>query len=249
MQITYPSHHRWLMDISSGLEASFKGRVGKKILSTLPHLTEANIHYHIEPLSEAFFTSFLPLYSSQIQTKQNALIHDIVEKTLHNDKNDFPYYCLSIYEGDLFIGGAIFSVRKDRVSYAYRSFIKEWQHAKLKAGPALVGEYAVAEFSCARGLHYISHGMDRNPYGLNANIGLATFKLSVGCYPSVSSVFETKTLKTSLLTEDCFILAMPEEGTKINKAYLVTRPGNEEDYLRATKYPDQLQVEVLYRTN
>ena len=236
------------MDISSGLEASFPGRVGKKILSTLPQLENADIRYRIEPLTEAFFVKFLPLYAGQIQTKQNALIHNIVDKTLHNTTSKFPYYSLTITEGDTFIGGAIFSVRKDRVSYAYRTFIKEWQRAKLRAGPALIGEYAVAEFSCARGLQYISHGMDRNPYGLNANIGLATFKLSVGCYPSVSSVFETKTLQSSLLTEDCFILAMPEVGTTIKKAYLVTLPGNEEDYLRATKYPDQLTVEVLYRS-
>jgi hypothetical protein len=247
MQITYPSHHRWLMDITSGLATSFEGRVGKKILSTLPLLSEANIHYHIEPLTENFFVKFLPLYTSQIQSKSNALIHDIVEKTLHNTKSAFPYYSLSITEGGTFIGGAIFSVRKDRVSYAYRTFIKEWQQAKLKAGPALIGEYAVAEFSCKRGLSYISHGKDRNPYGLNANIGLATFKLSVGCRPSISSEFEIKTLCTAALTEDCFILAMPEEGTIINKAYLVTLPQNEEHYLRATKYPDQLTVEVVYR--
>jgi hypothetical protein len=248
MQISYPSHHRWLMDISSGLEASFKGRVGKKILTTLPLLPQARIHYHIEPLNEAFFTKFLPLYSSQIQTKPNALIHDIIEKTLNNSTSTFPYYCLSITEGDTFMGGAIFSVRKDRISYAYRTFIKEWQHAKLKAGPALIGEYAVAEFSCSKGLTFISHGKDRNPYGLNANIGLATFKLSVGCYPSVSGDFEVKTLRTGELTEDCFILAMPETGKTIDKAYLVTLPGNEEHYLRATKYPEQLAVEVIYRT-
>lgn len=235
------------MDISSGLEASFEGRVGKKILATLPQLQEAHIRYHIEPLHEDFFTKFLPLYSGHIQTKRNALIHNIKDKTLYNSISTSPYYCLSITEGDTFIGGAIFSVRKDRVSYAYRTFIKEWQHAKLKAGPALIGEYAVAEFSCARGLRYISHGKDRNPYGLNANIGLATFKLSVGCYPSVSGEYEVKTLKTSDLTEDCFILAMPEVGNKITNAYLVTRPENEEHYLRATKYPEQLAVEVVYR--
>ena len=235
------------MDISSGLDDCFPGRVGKKILSTLPLLPTANIQYHIEPLTEAFFLKFLPLYTGQIQTKPNALIHNIVDKTLHNTKSNFPYYCLSISENGTFMGGAIFSVRKDRVSYAYRTFIKEWQHAKLKAGPALIGEYAVAEFSNNRGLTYISHGKDRNPYGLNANIGLATFKLSVGCYPSVSGEFEINTLDTELLTEDCFILALPEVGKKITKAYLVTLPGNEEHYLRATKYPDQLSVEVLYR--
>lgn len=247
MQITYPSHHRWLMDISSGLDDCFQGRVGKKILSTLPLLPAANIHCRIEPLTEAFFVAFLPLYTGQIQSKANALIHDIVEKTLHNTKSKFPYYCLSIIEGDTFIGGAIFSVRKDKVSYAYRTFIKEWQHAKLKAGPALIGEYAVAEFSCAQGLTYISHGKDRNPYGLNASIGLATFKLSVGCRPSVRGDYEIFTLKTDTLKEDCLILVMPNKGTAITKAYLVTLRENESKYIRAKKYPNLLEVEVVYR--
>lgn len=249
MQISYPSHHRWLLDISSGTEACFTGRVGKKIRSTLPLLTQSKIDYHIEPLNEAFFNDFLPLYASQIQTKENALIHNIIDKTLNNQDSLFPYYSMTLTEGGVFIGGAIFSVRSDRISYAYRVFNKQWLHATHKAGPALIGEFAVAEFSSNRGLTYISHGMDRNPYGLNANIGLATFKLSVGCLPSVSSAHEVKTLRTSTLTRDCFILAMPTSGKTITKAYLVTRKENEAEYIRATKYPDQLSVEVLYRSD
>lgn len=247
MQISYPSHHRWLLDISSGIDTSFTGRVGKRLRLTRPLLAGANIHSHIEPLTEAFFNDFLPLYTSQIQTKDNALIHNIVEKTLNNHDSLFPYYCLSLTEDGVFVGGAIFSVRADRVAYAYRVFFKEWHTAILKAGPALVGESAVAEFSHEQGLSFISHGMDRNPYGLNANIGLATFKLSIGCLPSVSQNHQAKSLKTSTLTSDCFILAMPESGTAITQAYLVTLRENEVQYERATKYPNQLQVEVVYR--
>ena len=249
MQITYPSHHCWLVDISSGLDSCFSGRVAKKINSTLPLLAQANITYKIEPLHETFFDDFSPLYTDHIGAKKNALIHNIKEKTLYNETGKFPYYCLTLRERGLFLGGVIFSLRSDRVSYAYRSFINEWQEAKLKAGPALISEYAVAQFACEKGLQFISHGKDRNPYGLNAAIGLATFKMSVGCLPTIGGKFEVKTLDTSNLTQDCLILEQPKSGSSITKAYLVTLPETEDKYLRSTKYPDQLEVQVIHRNN
>ena len=249
MQVTYPSHHTWLMDISSGIDTNFSGRVAKKIQSTLPLLTSNNITYSIEPLTEDFFTEFTPLYEKQIGGKQNALLHDIKDKTLHNKKNTFLYYAITLREQGIFMGGAIFSVRNDRVSYAYRTYINEWQIAtKLKAGPALIGEYAVAAFACEHGLNFVVHGKDRNPYGLNASIGLATFKMSVGCVPSVANACEIKIIETDTITEDCLILVQPETGSIITKAYLIVDPKNEATYLRATKYPELLTVEVMYRT-
>jgi hypothetical protein len=235
------------MDISSGIEANFSGRVAKKILSTLPLLPTLGISYRIEPLTEAYLAKFLPLYEANIGGKQNALMQDVRGKTLNNTASTFPYFSISLFENEVFMGGAIFSLRTDRISYAYRTYINEWTKAKLQAGPALIGEYAVASFACEKDLAFVSHGKDRNPYGLNASIGLAAFKISVGCRPSIGGEYEIKTLDTNTLTEDCLILELPKEGTSITKAYLVTLRENEQKHLRVTKYPDSLQVEVLYR--
>jgi hypothetical protein len=247
MQVTYPSHHSWLKDITSGLAIDFSGRTAKKIHATLPLLADFCVTYTIEPLRESFLSDFMPLYTSEISSKENALVQDIPGKTLYNTTATAPYFCLSLRENGVFIGGTIFSVRSDRISYAYRTFQNSWVTAPFKASPALIGEYAVAQFACDLKLPFLSHGKDRNPYGLNANIGLATFKLSVGCWPSVSKGCEIKTIDTDTLTKDCLILELPPEGAKITKAYLVTSRATEAKHIQATKYPDLLQVEVLYR--
>jgi hypothetical protein len=249
MQIKYPSHHQWLKDISSGFEIDFSGSVAQQIHSPLPNLADFGVDYTIESLSAAFLSDFMPMYEAEIGAKQNALLHDVPGKTLYNKEAKFPYFCLSLRENGVFIGGAIFSVRPDRLAFAYRAFNNHWTKAKLRAGPALIGEYAVAQQASELGCTYLSHGKDRNPYGPNANIGLATFKLSVGCRPLVRGEYEISTIDTDTLKEDCLILEMPKAGTQITKAYLITSPLTEEKYIRATKYPNLLQVEVIYRNS
>ncbi len=248
MQVTYPSHHSWLKDIVPGVDINFSGRVAKKIQATLPLLEKASIIYTVLPLSEDFLHDFMPMYNQKIGTKENVLEQDVTAKTLHNTKSPFPYYCLSLRENGEFVGGTIFSLRSDKVSFAYRTFNTHWNSAEsLKASPALIGEHAVTKFAADQGLTSVMHGKDRNPYGLNASIGLASFKLSVGCRPSVPRDYELKTIDTDTITEDCLILELPKSGSLITKAYLTTKRENEHQYTRATKYPEQLTVEVLYR--
>jgi hypothetical protein len=247
MQLTYPSHHSWTKDISAGIEIDFSGRAAKKIHHSLPRLEEAGVTYRIEPLTEHFFNDFLPLYTNQIGAKDNALLHDVVEKTLHNKSHDFPYYSFSLWEHGEFIGGTIFSLRTDKVSYAFRVFVTDWNQSNLKASPALIGEYVIAEFATKEGKKFLSHGKDRNPYGINAAIGLATFKLSVGCKATVATGSETRTIDTTTIDTDCLILEQPTEGDVITNARLVTSRDTYEKYIQVTKYPNLLSVEVLFR--
>lgn len=246
MQVSFPSHHSWLKDISAGIEIDFSGRAAKKIHASLPLLETSHIDYHIEPLTEAFFDEFMPLYTSHVGNKQNSLLHDVKANTLYKD-SAFPYCSFSLRESGKFIGGTVFSMREDRISYAYRAFMPDWNNARLKASPAMIGEYVVAEYATLHGKQFLSHGKDRNPYGINAGIGLATFKLSVGCRACVSKNAEIKTLNTDTLEQDCLILSMPDTGTAITKAYLVTTKESLEKYIQVTKYPDLLEVEVLFR--
>ena len=247
MQITYPSHHRWQRSVSSDPLELFSPRTKNKILAAVANLAAEEVSYSIEPLKESFFELFIPLYTSKIGQKDNAIVHDVVKNTLGEGASSFPYYSLSLFEKGEFIGGTIFSVRPDRISFAYRIFLPKWNIANLKMSPAYIGEYAAALFAYEHKLPFISHGRDRNPYGLNADIGLATFKLSAGCHAYVPNDCEIKTIDTRDITRDCLILEKPLEGVAITKAYLVVTPETEEKYLQVTKYPNQLQVEVLYR--
>lgn len=248
MQVTYPSHHRWQRDVSVDPFLHFSPRTSGKIRTALELLESAHVSYTIEPLSMTFLDSFIPLYTLQIGSKENAIVHDVYGNTLGKKDAPFPYYCLSLFEQGTFIGGTIFSLRPEQISFAYRTFNPTWKQAALKITPAYIGEYATADFASKQGLKGISHGKDRNPYGLNAAIGLATFKLSIGCQPCVPEDSEIHTLETNTLTQDALILELPPLGEhKIKKAYLVTQREHEHKYLQVTKYPDLLQVEVLYR--
>ena len=243
MQVTFPSHHTWLKDTA----VSFAGRLGRKIHASLPLLSAEGVSYSIQPLTEIFLKDFLPNYTSHIGTRQNPKNFDVRQKTLLNKKSSFPYFSFSLHENGIFIGGTIFSLRNDRVSYAYRSFNKEWINAKLLSSPAMIGEYAITQYARVNNKPFLSHGKDANPYGLNTAIGLASFKLSVGCRASVSKGAEVTTIDTDKIDTDCLILQQPPEGDTITHAYLLTSKGTEHKYLQVTKYPNQLAVEVLYR--
>ena len=62
MQVTYPSHHQWLKNISAGPEIDFSGSVAQKIHASLPHLDKHGVTYSIKPLSEDFLKDFMPMY-------------------------------------------------------------------------------------------------------------------------------------------------------------------------------------------
>ncbi len=236
-----------MRDISEGVEIGVSGRIVKLINQSLPLLAQNGVEAKIELLTEDFFTEFTPQYTLNIGGKENAMVHDVQTVTLNNESNNSVYYGLSIHENGHYIGGTIFSLRKESVSYAYRTFEKGWRYAKLNANPALIAEHMVAEFGRANGKSILSHGKDRNPYGLNSAIGMAGFKLSVGCFPStLKGVYDICTIETDTLTKDCLILEQPPQAGNIEKAYLVTKKENEGRYLQVTKYPDQLKVEVLY---
>lgn len=249
MQITYPGHHRWMRDISAGADIGVSGRIVKLINRSLPQLASQGIVTTVEPLNADFFNEFTPMYVENISSKENALVHDVRAMTLDKERSDLQYFGYSIRENGSYIGGTIFSLRSDRVSYAYRIFQKDWNEAKLPANPALIAEHMIADFARSQGRNLLSHGKDRNPYGLNSAIGMAIFKLSVGCHPSnvTDGTYEIHTIDTATLTKDCLILEQPKEGTTITKAYLVTTKETEHKHLQVTKYPEQLTVEVLYR--
>lgn len=248
MHIVYPSHHRWFRKNAEDPLQYFTGKNLKKLTHTLADEQLQSITWQIAPLSDDFFTDFTPLYNETIGTKENGIVHDVYQKTLGKDFIEFPYYGLSVYENGVYIGGTIFSLREDRIAYAYRAYKRDWNEITLKTNPAILAEYYVAQFASEKHIKYISHGRDRNPYGLNSAIGLATFKLSVGCSPLLTENFDTLELDTNTIEQDALILEMPEKGQLyITKAYLVTTKENEQKYIQVTKYPEQLAVEIVYR--
>ena len=247
MYLQHADKTKWIKEISADPIENFGKNARSKLRATLDRIAEYNIACVVRELDDDFLGWFMPLYQAHISRKHNPKIFNIRETTLENTSHSFPYFSLALLENNKPIGGTIFSVREDNVSIAYRTYQNKWNNAPLPANPSQYAEYKTAKHVVSLGKTKLSHGKDRNPYGLNANIGLAIFKLSVGCAPILPEKYEIYDLDTTTLKRDVLILLLPQKGTHIKTAYLFTTPEKESGYSQLQKYPDRLEVVVKHR--
>lgn len=251
MEIKYASKHRWFKDLSTKdpLEG-FGDNAKAKLNSTIKKVADSEIRHIITPLTKELINQFTPLYQEQIGKKDNPRLFNIEERTLNKSDNKSYYEFLGIYENEQLIGGTIFSVRSDFFGIAFRAYANDWKSIKLQSKPAIYGEYLLAKYAIEINKTGISHGKDRNPYGYNANIGLAAFKLSVGCkpYKAKEGEYEMGYFDPKSASKDILLFEYPERaGERITKGYLITCRENEAKWQQVSKYPQSLTVETLYR--
>lgn len=248
MIITYPSAHTWAKSLTADAFAGFGKNHLARLKTTLRKIDASTVTYTIEPLTTAHLEWFVPLYTATIAGKNNPKVNDIFASTLGKD-SPHPYYILTINESAVPIGATIFAARKSSLSFAYRIYPNEWMQNNLPAGPSLYAEYLLNAWAIEHGYTKISHGKDRNPYGINASIGLALFKLSVGCSVELpSGEYEVNTLDTDTLTTDVLVFALPPAGTKkITHAYLCVQTATLPKYDSIKKYDHTITTEVVLR--
>lgn len=251
MTIKYAPFQRWMKPVTPEPESLYGRSNQKRIRSTLSRVAEHDISYDFRPLDDEFLRWFTPFYEQTIGSKQNAAVHDLHAMTLGNVNSTSVYWSLTLRQNGTNIGGTILGVRDDRVMIAYRTYPQKWGDGlSLQANPSLYTEYLVSAWAYELGKQWISHGKDRNPYGLNAAIGLAIFKLSVGCTPSIirdNDDYQPLEFDVSTLNEDALVLHYPTSDETITEATLFTDRQNESRYSQLQKYPDLLAVKVSYR--
>jgi len=249
-QLTYPSKITWLEIVTERADSELGKNHRARIRSFLSKLSNTTITHTVTPLTPKEVDWFTPLYNTKISQKGNPKINNIYETTLGRS-GPRDYFILMLYESNIPIGATIFSERKDRLSIAYRIYPNDWvmQSVPLQANPALYGEYLINAYAWQRGYKLISHGLDRNPYGPNAHVGLALFKLSIGCTPYITgSSHEILSLDLNNTFEDVLVMEMPSgDNKKIQRATLYATKEMIDKFIPLTKYPDQLQVQVIER--
>jgi hypothetical protein len=247
MLITYASHHSWY---KSALEHSLNhyGKSDrKKITKSLELAKDQDIRVEFKKADESFFEWFTPMYTQIIGSKRNALIFD-VSSLLHTEKEkSFGYMTLTLYENNVPIGGCIFNDYGWYYSIAYRVYKSKWSNPNLPTSPAFYGEYKMDEYTYTSGRKMLSHGRDRNPYGINSSIGLGIFKLATGCTARTALTHDIKQIETSTITEDSLILHHPNTGRIITNATLCCTKESESKYIQLFKYQDRLNITKLYR--
>lgn len=247
MRVTYANNHTWRKTIHPEILPDFGKSNAKKISKLLPEVAKLGITTETKPLEAEFFTWFSPLYDSLIVSRKNFGGYDIVGSTLGNETAKHPYYSFTLAIDGQPFGGAIFTLREDRLSLVYRAFPSQFpDHFKTRCTPALLAEYRFHELALAHGKPKLAHGADKNPYGLNSAIGLAIFKLSVGCRPYLQKTYEVNELDVSQLQEDVLVLELPEDGKAITRATLACTKERLPKYEQLFKYPAQLHVDVYH---
>src|SRR3989339_475674 len=205
----------------------------KRIKRSLEKINaQAEYKFKIVDVDNSFLEKFTPLYKNNINEKFTPIIYDVVDNILENQKNGRQYKAISVFKKDEFVGGLIFSIRKNSLSAAYKVFPKELDNFKLPISPTHIAEYLFINYAINCGKEFISHGRDLNAFGFKYNIGLAIFKLSLGCIPfvSISDNNEILTLSQFPDNKDILLFIGKDIDSQINQMILLSKQS--EDNLR-----------------
>lgn len=247
MNITYANAHSWIKTITDDLLQNYGSSDKKRIRKALESVTELGITHEIAPANEDFFSWFTPMYEKTIRSRNNPNPRDVYRTTVGKEDTKLTYKALTIKQHGEPVGGAIFSLRKSRISIAYRIFNSTWNQGNKIASPALYGEYLLDHYSQQCGFNTLVHGQDRNPYGVNSAIGLATFKLAVGCFPKLPPTYELQQLNVDDITYDILVLHSPDTGNLITEATLFTKKEYLEKYTQLLSYQERLLIHTTFR--
>jgi len=242
----FSSKHRWVKKIHPEILPDFGQNGTKKISKLLSNIDNTTINYTFSPLDEHFFTWFTPQYENQVGMKKNFSGHNVINLTLRRENKKYSYFSLTVLESGQPVGGAIFTLRKNRLSVAFRIFKPDWgENPTVRCSPALFAEYLLARHAKENNLGHLAHGVDKNPYGIHASIGLAIFKLSVGCHPEVTLNHEVKEINISECPPDALILEYPTESRIITNATLITTTEALTKCEQLFKYEHLLRVKTV----
>ncbi len=250
MIIEYSDYVAWNKKIdSSELLNNFNTRQRKYLNALFKSDNFSKLHHKIEIVNDDFLESFTPFYINKISNKKNPHVVDI-KNMVHLNSQKHPVYSLELYEDNIFIGGSIFTHRKHVITTSVKAYERDWHSFSNSVSPTLLAEYYF--YTHAQKFMYtdVSHGKDRNPYGVNSNINLCASKLQLGYRPTVPKKAILKTLSTEELNQDTLVLVKPYTDEHISHAVLCTR---DSDYATAYNYllsqKSALQIEVISMPN
>lgn len=174
-----------------------------------------------EEVTNEYLDRFVPLYEHHISTRNHGVIFNVRGKITQGLSKGKKYESISLFEGDMFLGGLIYSLNSQTISAAYRVFPHVLK-IKLPISCSYVAEKYLLERALALGKKTIIHGRDHNVYGLHSAIGLVEYKIRIGCVPYVSKFIENNfhDVKEINPTEDTFVFLGNGIGRQITEGIL-----------------------------
>ena len=244
MIITIPDKVSWRKTIGTDSFSHYNKTNAKRILKTSTHQKRDSIDFVIEALTPDHLAWFEPMYISKIAQKINPQIINLYDTTLK--KENRHYKILTITENQVNIGAIIFSETDTEVSISYKIFADTWEVSTLPAGPSLYADYLLTESSMLAGKTVMSHGKDRNGYGITSSIGLAIFKILLGYKPYLPKKYVLQTIDDTTIFGDVLYFRSTE-GTPELEGNLYTTHATESSWLRLKSYEDQVKIGWVVR--
>lgn len=227
MQLTYPKFIAWKISLQgkySPLEL-LSEKNAKKIQKSLQALHETPFSFQRKKVDEDFLKNFIPLYEEGIRALPNGVLHDLRKGIAAKNHLGFCE-AIALYEQQKLLGAQIFRIRKDSISILYRMFPKKLS-LPLHTTIGLIASYHLYQYALELGKPEITHGRDRNVFGPNAAIGLASYKLESGAHPFVSNNPDNEIYRDlTPLAEDALVFLGSEKGAPIEKAILFSSSEN-----------------------
>lgn len=231
----YPQFISWRMNCATGADPGqvLGGKLTRRIRKAQQLLAGSAYRFTTEAIDEAYVNHFLPLYQHYMEAKVGGGVAQVQAKLQAACQAGRQYESISLWAGDTLLGSLIYNVRADRLSVAYRVFPRQLG-LKLPISCSYVGEYQLLARAQQLQKPLITHGRDRNVYGQHAAIGLAMYKLSIGCFPVVASSSERLVVAASDLASgtDLLIFLLPSADQNITSAVLLCEDMSEESTKR-----------------
>jgi len=227
---TYPAYIAWHLDLA-GVESI--GQVlsrnrQRRIEKALAALASRGYRWGIETVDEEYLDRFVPLYTRHIGAKANGVVFDVRAKITAGRERGRQFESVSLWRGDEFIGGQIYGLQREALSVAYRIFPYDIV-VKLPISCSYIAEHHLVARALELRKNKIIHGKDNNVFGLHSAIGLAEYKLNIGCVPRVSLARANHFLEVEALSlqQDALVFLAEEPRQVITAALLLTQHGEE----------------------
>lgn len=184
----YPAYIAWQINLATirSIDQIISRNRLRRLQKALAALTSAGYRWEFEAISDEYLDRFVPLYEQHIGAKENGMIFDVRQKIQTGRAKGKRHESISLWKGNEFIGGQIYSIKDDALSVAYRIFPHQLA-IKLPISCSYIAERYLITRALALQKTRILHGKDHNAFGPHSAIGLAEYKLNIGCVPHISA--------------------------------------------------------------
>lgn len=222
---------RRLKNTNWGIASIMNKETIRKIKKDIKTLETEKITFGIEPLTTENLTDFYQnIYVPIIGNKNNAKVHNLLEKIEIGGISDNNRFLIFIRNGNTLLGGWICNYIHNKLRFNYKCNTKEPMY--LKAWFWKLIDFLFFSFWIEKSVEYFTYWMDRNWYwGIWAMNGLCRHKLLLWFIPYSSPKNIMIEIDEQSINTPTIIFDEPNEKEEFKKVVLLHREDKTDNYI------------------